>query len=152
MSHVCIWNQFLYDSNCTQLYFQILSLHNYIALDRKHINFKRWYIYMATPNMSPRLTLINCLSQRIICLRQINWMKLFVVYFPQYKLSSLTVLWCSIYIVVYKYMQVISMKEAFRWRFHWSLFLSSELTIFQHCFRKWLVAWSLPNHYLNQLC
>ena len=38
----------------------------------------------------------------------------------------------------------------FRLRFHWKLFLSFELTILQHMFRKWLDAWSAPSHYLYQ--
>ena len=35
-------------------------------------------------------------------------------------------------------------------RFHWSLLLLFELTIFQHWFEKWLGADQVPNHYLNQ--
>ena len=38
----------------------------------------------------------------------------------------------------------------FRLRFHWSLFLRVQLTIFQHWFRKWLGADKVTNHYLNQ--
>ena len=38
----------------------------------------------------------------------------------------------------------------FRLRFHWSLFVRFELTIFQHWFRKWLGAGQATNHYLNQ--
>ena len=38
----------------------------------------------------------------------------------------------------------------FRLRFHWSLFLRVELTIFQHWFRWWLGAYQATSHYLNQ--
>ena len=38
----------------------------------------------------------------------------------------------------------------FRLKFHWSLFLRVQLTIFQHWFRKWLGAVQATNHYLNQ--
>ena len=38
----------------------------------------------------------------------------------------------------------------FRLRFHWSLFLRFELTIFQHWLRLWLVAGQATSHYLNQ--
>ena len=37
-----------------------------------------------------------------------------------------------------------------RLRFHWSLFLKFELTIFQHWFRSWLGADQATSHYLNQ--
>ena len=39
---------------------------------------------------------------------------------------------------------------AFRLKFHWSLFLRSQLTIFQHWFRKWLGADQATSHYLYQ--
>ena len=38
----------------------------------------------------------------------------------------------------------------FRLKFHWSLLLSVQLTIFQHWFRKWLGADQATSHYLNQ--
>ena len=38
----------------------------------------------------------------------------------------------------------------FRLRFHWSLFLKFELTIFQHWFREWLGAGQATSHSLNQ--
>ena len=38
----------------------------------------------------------------------------------------------------------------FRLKFHWSLFLRFQLTIFQHWFRKWLGADQATSHYLNQ--
>ena len=38
----------------------------------------------------------------------------------------------------------------FRLKFHWSLFLRVQLTIFQHWFRYWLVADQATSHYLNQ--
>ena len=38
----------------------------------------------------------------------------------------------------------------FRLRFHWSLFLRFELTIFQHWFTEWLGAGQATSHYLNQ--
>ena len=38
----------------------------------------------------------------------------------------------------------------FRLKFHWSLFLGVELTIFQHWFRLWLGADQATSHYLNQ--
>ena len=38
----------------------------------------------------------------------------------------------------------------FRLKFHWSLFLVVQLTIFQHWFRYWLVASSAPSNNLNQ--
>ena len=38
----------------------------------------------------------------------------------------------------------------FRLRFHWSLFLRVQLTIFQHWFRWWLGACQATSHYLNQ--
>ena len=38
----------------------------------------------------------------------------------------------------------------FRLRFHWSLFLRFELTIFQYWFRYWLGAGQATSHYLNQ--
>ena len=38
----------------------------------------------------------------------------------------------------------------FRLKFHWSLFLRVQLTIFQHWFRKWLGAVQTTSHYLNQ--
>ena len=38
----------------------------------------------------------------------------------------------------------------FRLKFHWSLFLKVQLTIFQHWFRKWLGAVQATSHYLNQ--
>ena len=38
----------------------------------------------------------------------------------------------------------------FRWKFHWSLFLRVQLTIFQHWFRYWLGAVQATSHYLNQ--
>ena len=38
----------------------------------------------------------------------------------------------------------------FRLRFHWSLFLRFELTIFQHWFRWWLDAGQATSHYLSQ--
>ena len=38
----------------------------------------------------------------------------------------------------------------FRFRFHWSLFARSQLTIFQHWFRQWLGAGQATSHYLNQ--
>ena len=37
-----------------------------------------------------------------------------------------------------------------RLRFHWSLFLRVQLTIFQHCFRKWLGTDQATSHYLIQ--
>ena len=37
-----------------------------------------------------------------------------------------------------------------RIRFHWSLFLRLEITIFQHWFRWWLGADQATSHYLNQ--
>ena len=39
----------------------------------------------------------------------------------------------------------------FRFRFHWSLFLRVQLTIFQHWFRQWLGADQATSHCLNQL-
>ena len=38
----------------------------------------------------------------------------------------------------------------FRLRFHWSLFIRVQLTIFQHWFRLWLGAVQVTSHYLNQ--
>ena len=38
----------------------------------------------------------------------------------------------------------------FRLRFHWSLSLRDQLTIFQHCFGWWLGADQATSHYLNQ--
>ena len=38
----------------------------------------------------------------------------------------------------------------FRLKFHWSLFLRVQLTIFQHWFRQWLGADQATSHYLNQ--
>ena len=38
----------------------------------------------------------------------------------------------------------------FRLRFHWNLFPSFQLTIFQHWFRYWLGAVQVTSHYLNQ--
>ena len=38
----------------------------------------------------------------------------------------------------------------FRLKFHWSLFLRVQLTIFQHCFRWWLGAVLATSYYLNQ--
>ena len=38
----------------------------------------------------------------------------------------------------------------FRLKFHWSLFLSFEFTIFQHWFRSWIGADQATSHYLNQ--
>ena len=38
----------------------------------------------------------------------------------------------------------------FRLRFHWSLFLRVQLTIFQHWFIQWLGAVQATSHYLNQ--
>ena len=38
----------------------------------------------------------------------------------------------------------------FRLTFHWNLFLGVQLTIIQHCFRKWLGAVQVTSHYLNQ--
>ena len=38
----------------------------------------------------------------------------------------------------------------FRLKFHWRLFPSVQLTIFQHWFRKWLGAVQATSHYLNQ--
>ena len=35
-------------------------------------------------------------------------------------------------------------------RFHWSLFLRVQLTIFEHWFRQWLGAGQATSHYLNQ--
>ena len=35
-------------------------------------------------------------------------------------------------------------------KFHWSLFLRAQLTIFQHWFRWWLGADQATSHYLNQ--
>ena len=39
---------------------------------------------------------------------------------------------------------------AFRLKFHWSLFLRVQLSIFQHWFRWWLGAVQATSHYLNQ--
>ena len=38
----------------------------------------------------------------------------------------------------------------FRLKFHWSLFLRIQLTIFQHWLRQWLGADQATSHYLNQ--
>ena len=38
----------------------------------------------------------------------------------------------------------------FRLKFHWSLFLRVQLTLFQHWFRLWLGAVQATSHYLNQ--
>ena len=38
----------------------------------------------------------------------------------------------------------------FRLKFHWSLFLRVQLTIFRHWFRWWLGAVQATSHYLNQ--
>ena len=38
----------------------------------------------------------------------------------------------------------------FRLKFHWGLFLSVQLMIFQHCFRWWLVADQATSYYLKQ--
>ena len=38
----------------------------------------------------------------------------------------------------------------FRLKFHWSLFLRFQLTIFQHWFRYWLGAVQATSHYLKQ--
>ena len=38
----------------------------------------------------------------------------------------------------------------FRLKFHWSLFLRFQSTIFQHWFRYWLGAVQATSHYLNQ--
>ena len=38
----------------------------------------------------------------------------------------------------------------FRLKFHWSLFLKVQFTIFQHWFRQWLGAEQATSHYLNQ--
>ena len=38
----------------------------------------------------------------------------------------------------------------FRLKFHWSLFIRIQLTIFQHWFRWWLGADQATSHYLNQ--
>ena len=38
----------------------------------------------------------------------------------------------------------------FRLKFHWTLFLRVQLTIFQHWFRWWLGAVQATSHYLNQ--
>ena len=38
----------------------------------------------------------------------------------------------------------------FRLKFHWSLFLGAQLTIYQHWFRKWLATDQATSHYLNQ--
>ena len=38
----------------------------------------------------------------------------------------------------------------YRLKFHWSLFLVVQLTIFRHWFRWWLVAFQATSHYLNQ--
>ena len=41
-------------------------------------------------------------------------------------------------------------KYKFRLRFHWSLFLRVQLTIFQHWFRLWLGAYQATSFYLSQ--
>ena len=38
----------------------------------------------------------------------------------------------------------------FRYKFHWSLFLKVQLTIFHHWFRLWLGVGQATSHYLNQ--
>ena len=38
----------------------------------------------------------------------------------------------------------------FQLKFHWSLFSTVKLTIFQHWFRQWLAAEQATSHYLNQ--
>ena len=40
----------------------------------------------------------------------------------------------------------------FQIKFHWSLFLRAQLTIFQHWFRYWLGTNQATSHYLNQWC
>ena len=47
-------------------------------------------------------------------------------------------------------MQFLMKMYEFRLRFHWSLFLRFELTIFQHWFRQWLGADQATSHYLIQ--
>ena len=37
----------------------------------------------------------------------------------------------------------------FQWKFHWSLFLRVQLTIFQHLFRQWLGTDQATSHYQN---
>ena len=37
-------------------------------------------------------------------------------------------------------------------KFHWSLFLRVQLTLFQHWFRQWLGAGQASSHYLKQWC
>ena len=38
----------------------------------------------------------------------------------------------------------------FRFKFHWNMFPGVQLTISQHWFRKWLVAYQATIHYLDQ--
>ena len=40
--------------------------------------------------------------------------------------------------------------QEFRLKFHWSLFLKVQLTIFHHWFRQWLGGEQATSHYLNQ--
>ena len=52
----------------------------------------------------------------------------------------------------------MTLSNAFSWmkiyefwlKFHWSLFVRVQLTIFQHWFRQWLGADQVTRHYLNQ--
>ena len=50
---------------------------------------------------------------------------------------------------IFKWIFLNKMYE-FSLRFHWSLFLSFESTIFHHLFRSWLGAIQATSHYLNQ--
>ena len=50
-------------------------------------------------------------------------------------------------------MTILLMKMLeFRFGYHWNLSLRVQLAINQHCFSYWLVACSVPSHYLNQCC
>ena len=55
-------------------------------------------------------------------------------------------IWQKIFSSAFSWMKMFE----FRLKFHWSLFLRVQLTIFQYWFRLWLGAVQATSHYLNQ--
>ena len=55
--------------------------------------------------------------------------------------------------IIFKYIFLNEKKiYKFQLKFHWSLFLRVQLSIFQHWFRWWLGACQATSHYLNHWC
>ena len=136
------WYGYMITSRCIcmnqlPMLFRVLSLAREQTKDPLHVEIVKCLMYFYSVTSVPCCTyLISILSLRISRRLQLtHWGR-----------DKMDAIFQTTFSNGYSWMKIYE----FRMKFHWSLFLRFQLTIFQHWFRWWLDADQATSHYLNQ--